>query len=80
MLSEYLRAAMHHAKYELLSDDGSFFGEIPDFQGVYANQATLEACCEQLEEVLEDWVLFRVSRNLELPVVDGLKIEIKKVA
>jgi len=80
MLSEYLRAAMHHAKYELLSDDGSFFGEIPDFQGVYANQATLESCREQLEEVLEDWVLFRVSRNLELPVVDGLKIEIKKVA
>jgi len=80
MLSEYLRAAMHHAKYELLSDDGSFYGEIPDFQGVYANQATLESCRELLEEVLEDWVLFRVSRNLELPVVDGLKIEIKKVA
>ena len=80
MLSEYLRAAMHHAKYELLSDDGSFYGEIPDFQGVYANQATLESCREQLEEVLEEWVLFRVSRNLELPVVDGLKIEIKKVA
>ena len=73
MLSEYLRAAMHHAKYELLSDDGSFFGEIPDFQGVYANQAMLESCREQLEEVLEDGVLFRVSRNLQLPVVDGLK-------
>ncbi|HBB96979.1 MAG TPA: HicB family protein [Blastocatellia bacterium] len=80
MLSEYLRAAMRHAKYELLSDDGSFYGEIPDFQGVYANQATLESCREQLEEVLEDWVLFRVSRNLELPVIDGLRIEIKKVA
>jgi len=80
MLSEYLRAAMRHAKYELLSEDGSFYGEIPDFQGVYANQATLESCREQLEEVLEEWVLFRVSRNLELPVVDGLKIEIKNVA
>ena len=51
MLSEYLRAAMRHAKYELLSDDGSFYGEIPDFQGVYANQATLESCRGQLEEV-----------------------------
>ena len=80
MLSEYLRAAMRHAKYELLSDDASFYGEIPDFQGVFANQVTLESCREQLEEVLEDWVLFRVSRNLELPVVDGLRIEIKKVA
>jgi len=80
MLSEYLSAAMRHAKYELLSDDGSFYGEIPDFQGVYANQETLESCREQLHEVLEEWVLFRVSRNLDLPVVDGLKIEIKKVA
>jgi len=80
MLSKYLRAAMRHAKYELLSDDGSFFGEIPDFQGVYANQETLESCREQLQEVLEEWVLFRISRNLDLPVVDGLKIEIKKVA
>ena len=80
MLTEYLQAAMRRAKYEILPDDGSFYGEIPDFQGVYANQATLESCRELLEEVLEDWVLFRVSRNLELPVVDGLKIEIKKVA
>ena len=80
MLTEYIRAAMRHAKYELLSDDGSFYGEIPDFQGVYATSTTLESCREELEEVLEEWVLFRVSRNLTLPVVDGLKIEIKKVA
>ena len=80
MLSEYLHAAMHHAKYELLPDDGTFYGEIPDFQGVYANQEMLESCREQLQEVLEEWVLFRISRNLSLPVVDGLKIEIKKVA
>ena len=71
MLTEYLRAAMHHAKYELLSDDGSFYGEIPNFQGVYANASTLESCREDLETVLEEWVLFRVSRNLNLPVVDG---------
>lgn len=80
MLTDYLRAAMRHAKYDLLSDDGSFYGEIPDFEGVYANSSALESCREQLEEVLEEWVLFRISRNLALPAVDGLKIEIKKVA
>jgi predicted RNase H-like HicB family nuclease len=80
MLTDYLRAAMRHAKYELLSDDGSFYGEIPGFEGVYANSNALESCREQLEEVLEEWVLFRISRNLALPTVDGLKIEIKKVA
>jgi predicted RNase H-like HicB family nuclease len=80
MLTEYIRAAMRHAKYELLADDGSFYGEIPDFQGVYANRPALEDCREELQEILEEWVLFRISRNLNLPVVDGLKIEIKKVA
>ncbi|OGG49781.1 MAG: hypothetical protein A3F84_23200 [Candidatus Handelsmanbacteria bacterium RIFCSPLOWO2_12_FULL_64_10] len=68
MLTSYIRAAMRRAKYEILSDDGSFYGEIPGFQGVYANTETLEACREELEEVLEEWILFRVSRNLSLPV------------
>ncbi len=67
MLTEYLQAAMRRAKYEILLDDGSFYGEIPDFQGVYANARTLESCREELQEVLEEWVFFRVSKNLALP-------------
>lgn len=67
MLSNYLQAAMRHAKYEILSDDGSYYGEIPGFSGVLANSTNLEDCREQLEEVLEEWVFFRVSRGLPLP-------------
>ncbi|HQO36703.1 MAG TPA: type II toxin-antitoxin system HicB family antitoxin [bacterium] len=67
MLTQYLHAAMHRAVYEILSDDGSFYGEIPGFNGVYANASTLEACREELNEVLEEWILFRISRNLPLP-------------
>ena len=80
MLSKYLRAAMHQAKYEILSDDGTFYGEIPDFNGVYANALTLEACREELEEVLEEWVLFRIAQKLPLPVVQGIELKIKEVA
>lgn len=68
MLMAYIRTAMHRARYEILSDDGTYYGEIPGFDGVYANADTLEACREQLEEVLEEWMLFCVSRNLPLPV------------
>ncbi|WP_420804792.1 hypothetical protein [Nitrosococcus halophilus] len=32
---------MRHAQYEILSDDGSFYGEIPPCRGVYANAASL---------------------------------------
>ena len=58
---------MRRAKYEILPDDGSFYGEIPDFQGVYANVRTLESCRGELQEVLEGWVFFRISKDLALP-------------
>ncbi|MBI5472862.1 MAG: type II toxin-antitoxin system HicB family antitoxin [Ignavibacteriae bacterium] len=80
MLTNYINAALHNAKYEILSDDQSFYGEIPGFDGVYSNSNTLEKCREELAEVLEDWILFRVSRNLALPVVDGIELSIKEVA
>ncbi|MDQ3747859.1 MAG: type II toxin-antitoxin system HicB family antitoxin [Acidobacteriota bacterium] len=80
MLSQYIQAAMRQAKYEILSDDGSFYGEIPDFQGVYANAETLEECREELAEVLEEWIFFRISRNLSLPIVNGLQLAIEKVS
>ena len=78
MLMKYLRAAMGHAKYEILADDRTFYGEIPGFNGVYANAPTLEACREELEEVLEEWILFRIAKNLPLPVVEGIELAIKE--
>ncbi len=79
MLSSYLESAMNKAHYEILQDK-SYYGEIKGFRGVYANATTLEKCRAELEEVLEEWVLFRVSRNLKLPTIGGLTISIKKVA
>ena len=80
MLVKYIRAALRHARYEILADDGSFYGEILVCNGVCANATTLEDCREQLEEVLEEWILFRVYKNLPLPVIDGIELTIKEVA
>jgi len=44
MLTKYVHAAMGKARYETLPDDGMYYGEIPGFDGVYANAASLEAC------------------------------------
>jgi predicted RNase H-like HicB family nuclease len=74
MLTNYLRAAMRQARYELLAEDNTFYGEIPGFDGVYANAATLEICREELEEVLEEWTLLRISQHLPLPSVDGVDL------
>lgn len=47
MLKNYIRAAMGKARYEILPDDGTFYGEIPGFEGVYANADTLETCRDE---------------------------------
>ncbi len=80
MLTRYVEAAMRKAHYEILPDDGTFYGEIPGFNGVYSNADTLETCREELKEVLEDWLLLRISQHLPLPVVDGIDLTIKETA
>jgi len=80
MLSKYILSAMKKARYEILEDDNTYYGNIPGFKGVYANADTLEDCREELEEVLEEWLFLRISRNLSIPEIDGIKLKIKKIA
>jgi predicted RNase H-like HicB family nuclease len=80
MISEYVQGALRKARYEVLQEEGGYYGEIPGFRGVYATGSTLEACREELQEVLEEWILFRVSKNLSLPSVDGKRLRIQRVA
>ncbi len=76
MIREYIDAAMHRAKYEILEEDSSFYGEIPECQGVWANAKTLEECREELASVLEDWLLVGISLHHMLPVIDGIDINV----
>lgn len=78
MLTEYIRSAMHRAKYEILEEDGTFIGKIPDCQGVWASADTLEACREQLQEVLEEWIILGFQMGHPLPVIDGIDLSFKK--
>lgn len=78
MLTQYIQAAMRQAKYEILPDDGTYYGEIPELQGVWANEPTLEGCREELQSRLEAWILFRVSKNLRLPVLEGIDLNVKE--
>ncbi len=78
MLIGYLRAAMRRAKYEIL-EDGTFYGEIPGFQGVFANADNLEDCRQQLQKVLEDWLVLGLRMGHPLPVVDNIALVAKLV-
>lgn len=73
MLTEYIEAAMRHADYDIL-EDKTFYGEIPNCPGVYSNAGTLEACREELKEILEGWILIRLREGLDLPVLEGIDL------
>jgi predicted RNase H-like HicB family nuclease len=76
MLIEYVNNALRKAKYEMLEDD-TFFGTVPGLRGVWANEKTLEACRDELAEVIEGWVLVRVANGLDVPSVGGVRINVK---
>lgn len=78
MLTEYIQAAMHRAKYSILEEDGTFIGKIPDCQGVWANADTLEACRDELKEVLEEWIILGFQMGHPLPVINGIDLSFKK--
>lgn len=80
MLTDYIQAAMRCAKYEILPDDGTYYGSIPGFQGVFANAESLEECRAQLQEVLEDWIVLGLRLGHVLPVVDGMQLVIQHEA
>ncbi|PSB29884.1 type II toxin-antitoxin system HicB family antitoxin [Stenomitos frigidus] len=73
MLTHYIQAALRQATYEIL-DDGTYYGEIPALQGVYANAETLEACRELLQEVLEGWLLLGFQLQHAVPILDGIDL------
>ncbi len=75
MLTDYINAAMRHATYEILSDR-TYYGDIPGFQGVYANAKTLEECREELRQVLEGWIVLGLRLGHTLPQVDGLELTV----
>lgn len=78
MFTSYIRAAMRQAHYEL--EEGRFYGEIPGFQGVYSQGDSLEECREELESVLEGWILLGVRMGHELPIVENLDLNVRLAA
>lgn len=79
MLSEYITAAMDRAEFKTL-EDGTIFGEIPPIRGVWSNADTIEDAREELQEVLEGWIILALSRNIPIPPVGNAKINAPTVA
>mgnify|MGYP001767466622 CR=1 FL=1 len=60
MITQYIKSQFKKANYKIL-EDGTYFGEIPGLQGVWAGAKTLEGCRQELQEVLEEWILLKLT-------------------
>jgi predicted RNase H-like HicB family nuclease len=67
MIAEYVQAALERARYELIQDEEPYYGEVRELPGVWASGATLEECRRRLAEVLDGWLVVRLSRGLPIP-------------
>ena len=77
MITKYIDAAMRKAHYDLIEDDGTFWGEIPGFEGVWGTGKTLEACRDDLQSVLEEWLLWKIhDGDDDIPVLGKLSLTI----
>jgi len=78
MISDYVKAAMRQAQYELLDNGEGFYGHIPACPGVWSNSQTLEGCREELQEVLEDWLLIGIWHHDVIPLIEGIDLNLKQ--
>jgi len=79
MLLEYTQKALEKAEYKKL-DDGTWFAEIPGFEGVWANGNTVEECRTELLKVLEEWLILKLRDNDPVPEIEGIDLKKKEVA
>ena len=80
MLTAYIKAALQKAHYEILPDGEGYFGTIEGLQGVWAQAGTLEACREELQEVLEEWIVVGLTMGHPFPAIDGITLTMQEVA
>jgi predicted RNase H-like HicB family nuclease len=74
MLSEFIIRKLQTARYKILKD-GTYFGEVPSFQGVWANANNLEDCRTELRDILEEWMLLKVKSGDKIP---GFKLKMDR--
>ena len=79
MLFEYIQKALKKAEYKIL-DNGTWFAEIPGFEGLWANAKTVEECRFELQEVLEEWLILKIRDRDPIPEIEGIAIKVKEVA
>jgi len=75
MIRRYLIEAMRRAKYKIL-EDGTYYGWVDELPGVWANKETLEECRNELEAVVDDWLLLGLKLGHAIPPLGEIDLNI----
>jgi predicted RNase H-like HicB family nuclease len=67
VITEYIHEALNRAKFEIIKDEESYYGEVTELKGVWATGKTLEECRHNLAEVIDGWLVVRLRRGLLIP-------------
>jgi predicted RNase H-like HicB family nuclease len=71
MLASDIDLALEQAVYEIIEDDGTYWGEISGLQGVWGRHTPLEGCRRELREALSDRIALRLRLGLQIPILAG---------
>ena len=77
MIANYIAAALRRARYQTV-DGGLFCATVPGLRGVIATARTVERCRTELAEVIEAWILVRVSRGLRVPALGRTTVQVSE--
>ena len=77
MINDYMQSYLGKARYEIIDEGKTFYGEIPALKGVWATGKTLEGCRKELASVLEGWVILHLRQNTPIPGFKMPQLEVR---
>jgi len=57
-----------------MPDGESYFGKIEGLAGVRASGETPKACSEELQEVLEEWIVVGFKKGRPIPAMENVNL------
>lgn len=77
MITKYIQKALERARYEQL-ENGSLCATVPGLRGVMTIGRDLDQCRTELAEVVEEWILVRVARHLDVRKLGGITVKVRR--
>ena len=75
-LQKYIHAALKKAKYVFDEDTHNFIGYIEELPLCWAQGDTIEDVREELESVVEGWILLSIRSGEVLPIISNTHFNI----